>query len=239
MIPGESNGGPRRQTAADRTPPRRGRSGSPTVRPDRCSAFPAAVSSPHDPALRRGSERWSPVWYARSRPRPSALARSWPAGHAWHGRRRRPAGPAGGFRPPSGSQEVSARPVSAIPAAAGMSQLVRLPPLSAWRRHRMQSREPVGRLQSGGLAGGPGSPAGSLTGCQQPPSPSRTQPYYASSYLIRRHIQPCLATASHPAESTDRQTGHRELVLDFADPGGIGGTTTGRSLPRSPGPWRP
>ncbi len=32
---------------------------------------------------------------------------------------------------------------------------------------------------------------------------------------------------------------HRELVLDFADPGGIGGTTTGSSLPRSPGPWRP
>jgi hypothetical protein len=32
---------------------------------------------------------------------------------------------------------------------------------------------------------------------------------------------------------------HRELVLDFADPGGIGGTSTGSSLPRSPGPWRP
>ena len=32
---------------------------------------------------------------------------------------------------------------------------------------------------------------------------------------------------------------HRELVLDFADPGGIGGTTAGSSLPRSPGPWRP
>ena len=30
------------------------------------------------------------------------------------------------------------------------------------------------------------------------------------------------------------------LVLDFADPGGIGGTVTGSSLPRSPGPrrWR-
>jgi hypothetical protein len=29
---------------------------------------------------------------------------------------------------------------------------------------------------------------------------------------------------------------HRDLVLDFADPGGIGGTTTGSSSHRSPGP---
>ena len=47
----------------------------------------------------------------------------------------------------------------------------------------------------------------------------------------------------HPATPRPRLTVkqvHRELVLDFADPGGIGGTTTtGSSLPRSPGPWSP
>ena len=47
----------------------------------------------------------------------------------------------------------------------------------------------------------------------------------------------------HPATPRPRLTVkqiHRELVLDFADPGGIGTTTTtiiGSSVPRSPGPW--
>ncbi len=45
----------------------------------------------------------------------------------------------------------------------------------------------------------------------------------------------------HPATLPSRlivKQVHRELVLAFADPGGIGGTT-GSSSPRSPGPWRP
>jgi hypothetical protein len=60
--------------------------------------------------------------------------------------------------------------------------------------------------------------------------PRNTWPDGTSS-LIGRHpatLRNCL---------TVKQV-HRELVLDFADPGGIG-TTTGSSLPRSPGPWRP
>ena len=60
----------------------------------------------------------------------------------------------------------------------------------------------------------------------QPPG----QPHWAPA-------QHRLATRSN--RLTVKQV-HRELILDFADPGGIGGgTSTGSSVPRSPGPWRP
>ena len=63
-------------------------------------------------------------------------------------------------------------------------------PVSGWRCLR-------------GRAGAAGSRTGSLNGCQQPQSPSHAQPHRATQYLIRRHIQPCLASSSYPAESTD------------------------------------
>ena len=63
---------------------------------------------------------------------------------------------------------------------------------------------------------------------------SHTEPRNTGPGTIARHVW------HHPATLRPRLTVkqvHRELVLDFADPGGIGSTTTGSSCPdhRDPG----
>ena len=70
---------------------------------------------------------------------------------------------------------------------------------------------------------------------------SAAQPHPASLSLVIPDQAACPATTAttQPPQRvrlTVKQV-HRELVLDFADPGGIGGTTTGSSLPdhRDPG----
>jgi hypothetical protein len=55
----------------------------------------------------------------------------------------------------------------------------------------------------------PGSPIGSPTGCQQLPLSGYAQPHQASEYLLRRHIQPRLASYGDSATSPDTQTGPR------------------------------
>ena len=55
--------------------------------------------------------------------------------------------------------------------------------------------------------------AGSPTGCQRPPPPSHIQPHPALQYLVRRHIQPRLATPSHPVKSPDTRAGCRRPLV--------------------------
>ena len=90
-----------------------------------------------------------------------------------------------------------------------------------------------------------GSPTGSLkaaNGHRHLATPSRIRPCNACSDGTSSLF------CHHPATLRNRLTVKlvcRKLAPDFADPGGIGGTTTttGSCLPdhlaRSPGPWRP
>ena len=69
-----------------------------------------------------------------------------------------------------------------------------------------------------------------------PATPAHTEPRITWSDGSSSHV--CHYTATRYDRLTVKQV-HRELLIDFADPGGIGGTTTGSSLPRSRNPGAP
>ena len=91
------------------------------------------------------------------------------------------------------------------------------------------------QLHTGGFALGQVAQL-EANGHRRPATSSHIQPRITWSDGTSSHV--CQYPATQRNRLTVKQV-HKELVLDFADPGGIGGTTTGSSLPRSPGPWRP
>ena len=125
-----------------------------------------------------------------------------------------------------------------IPATRGLPQLRRnlVRDLAALNKTEMLLWEDWGVLDSH-AAPGPGElpvldELATLTGQPSPPLGSCNDCSDSTSSHAGRH------PATQRVRLTVKQV-HRELVLHFAEPGGIGGTTTtGSSLPRSLGPWR-
>lgn len=85
------------------------------------------------------------------------------------------------------------------------------------RLHLRQARTSATRIHSAGSRGRPGSPTGSLTGCQRPPPPSHVQPQRPRNTWsdgTSSHIWHRLATLRN--RLTVKQV-HREVALGFAD----------------------